>query len=593
MKKYLAIVSSILIQLAPIAGFAAAGSLDSSFGPAGTGIVHSDNEGFNIMPKDIAVQKDGKILVVGYREAFDDANNGKPHHTAFIRRYLANGLFDSSFGDAGEALFPLSEESEFGEVGLQSDGKIVVAGSSFSYTYSCPKGCHWDETSQSRFVTRLHSDGSLDAGFGVDGFANALLEFVNDLHVNSQDKILLAGEGPAEAAILRMEADGKSFDAGFGNNGLAEADLGFSTYDYFNAVKEDSEGRIVAAGVTVDGDAYTDGVVARFSPQGQLDTGFGDNASGIKTVFSAANSYRYAYDLAFQSDGKILVSSYAQIARLLPTDGSLDSSFGSGGIAAAGSDDHYYLFALANGSILSGGDHYSESSQYFYEVQRYKADGSLDAAFGSNGAVVSDIAKILFDADGQDSYTQAMALQADGKALVAGYAYNANFNQVLALARYLGNTADLSVEIVATGPTTYTLTATNHGPDAAGGVVLSFTLPDGASLVSISSSQGSCSGNPVVTCNLGTLENGASAEVDFEVNADILGQFESTVSLRGEVDDPDLNNNSLSGEAQGPASTNNGGCQLSGGNPAPLSVSFYAWSFFLALFAVARRNSRG
>jgi uncharacterized repeat protein (TIGR01451 family) len=63
----------------------------------------------------------------------------------------------------------------------------------------------------------------------------------------------------------------------------------------------------------------------------------------------------------------------------------------------------------------------------------------------------------------------------------------------------------------------YTITATNHGPDPADTVTLVDTPPTGATFVSATSGQGTCTGSTIVTCDLGTIQNGSSATVTVRV----------------------------------------------------------------------------
>ncbi len=110
-------------------------------------------------------------------------------------------------------------------------------------------------------------------------------------------------------------------------------------------------------------------------------------------------------------------------------------------------------------------------------------------------------------------------------------------------------TADLAVTKIATpngvalGQTmTYSAFTTNNGPDTATGVTLSDTLPSGVSFVSVSTTQGSCSGTTSITCNLGTIPVGSSVRVDIVVTrtgTDVA----NTVTVRGNEVDPNPANN--------------------------------------------------
>ncbi|UCE62925.1 MAG: SBBP repeat-containing protein, partial [Nitrospirota bacterium] len=91
---------------------------------------------------------------------------------------------------------------------------------------------------------------------------------------------------------------------------------------------------------------------------------------------------------------------------------------------------------------------------------------------------------------------------------------------------------------------TYILTVTNNGPDAATGVVVTDTLPPGVTFVLAKASQGSCSGTRTVTCDLGTINNGANATVDIiVVTPDAVTTVDNTASVTSDVSDPDDKNN--------------------------------------------------
>jgi uncharacterized repeat protein (TIGR01451 family) len=104
--------------------------------------------------------------------------------------------------------------------------------------------------------------------------------------------------------------------------------------------------------------------------------------------------------------------------------------------------------------------------------------------------------------------------------------------------------ADLGVTKTASASTvfvddtvTYTIVATNHSPDPATGVIVTDTLPQGATLVSIAPSQGTCNGAGIIECEIGTLAGGASATVTLVVRATIEGPFDNFVQVVGnEVD---------------------------------------------------------
>jgi uncharacterized repeat protein (TIGR01451 family) len=101
-------------------------------------------------------------------------------------------------------------------------------------------------------------------------------------------------------------------------------------------------------------------------------------------------------------------------------------------------------------------------------------------------------------------------------------------------------------DLVTTGQNlTYTLTVVNHGPADATGVTVVDTLPAGVTFVSAAASQGNCAEvSGVVTCNLGTLANGANATVTIVVAATLEGTIINTATVTSDATDPDPTNNS-------------------------------------------------
>jgi uncharacterized repeat protein (TIGR01451 family) len=102
-----------------------------------------------------------------------------------------------------------------------------------------------------------------------------------------------------------------------------------------------------------------------------------------------------------------------------------------------------------------------------------------------------------------------------------------------ALVASLAITKTASPTTVALGTTVaYTMIVTNSGPSSSTGVTLTDNVPEGLTFVSATPTQGTCSGNIVVTCNLGTLANGASASVTLIATATGgAGSFPNTASV--------------------------------------------------------------
>ncbi|MCI0529632.1 MAG: hypothetical protein L0Y56_19490, partial [Nitrospira sp.] len=195
--------------------------------------------------------------------------------------------------------------------------------------------------------------GDLDPTFGTGG--KAITDFggsdqASAIALQANGKIVVAGsseiDGFLDFALARYNTDG-SLDTSFGTAGKVTTDFGGSNGGAF-AVALQQDGRIVAAGRTFIFFGLTsDFALARYNTDGSLDTSFG-TAGKVTTDFGGNNDGVFA--VALQADGKIVAVGSSQIgimnsdfalARYNP-DGSLDSSFGSGGMVTTdfGGDEY-------------------------------------------------------------------------------------------------------------------------------------------------------------------------------------------------------------------------------------------------------------
>lgn len=169
---------------------------------------------------------------------------------------------------------------------------------------------------------------------------------------------------------------------------------------------------------TIAGANITDVLVqcATPLPNGALDPTFG---SAGKVTSSSLTSGVKA--MALQGDGKIVLLSGARSIVRYRSDGSLDTGFGSNGVATVGfsngSDTARALALQADGKILVAGRAVGSSFDDF-GVMRLNADGSVDTGFGALG-------KVLVDVNGGSDEAQAVLVQDDGRIVVAGNANTA------------------------------------------------------------------------------------------------------------------------------------------------------------------------
>ena len=189
------------------------------------------------------------------------------------------------------------------------------------------------------------------------------------------------------------------------------------------ALARQPDGKIISAGFagsTGDG-ASRDVAVARHSPGGMLDDTFG---TGGEVLVDVAGDYDFAYNVDLQPDGKLVVagftydgSQYDFLILRLNEDGTLDPSFGVGGIVTIdfdGLNDFALDSALqADGKILAAGVRNNDDTTATFTIVRLETDGTLDAGFGAGGITTLDFTGLSARAD-------ALLLQSDGKIVVAG-----------------------------------------------------------------------------------------------------------------------------------------------------------------------------
>ena len=227
-------------------------------------------------------------------------------------------------------------------------------------------------------------------------------------------------------------------DPTFGTGGMVTTDLGGGSQANGAAVQ--SDGKVVVAGVEFGSTGNGSFVVARYAANGSLDPSFG---TGGKTTTAISKS-SWAYGMALQPDGRIVAAGFSQINGgkqrfalvRYRTDGHLDTTFGSGGKALTtwGAGGEALGVALApDGKIVAAGWSVATGSEQF-ALARYKSNGHLDTSFGKAGRVSSVL--------GKTSAIQAVAVQADGKIVAAGYVTTPTSNGGVfhfAVARYLVN----------------------------------------------------------------------------------------------------------------------------------------------------------
>lgn len=325
-------VAALLLLLASPAP-AAPGSPDPTFD--GDGMArYTFAPGFD-EEQAVAVQGDGKAVVAG-------TASGGGITAISVTRHAASGALDPTFGDGGIVTVPFGAASRCGDVRIQPDGKIVVAG-----TMTTTLG------NQDFLVVRLNPDGSPDAGFGTGGMVSTPI-----------------GPGYDVATGLGIQADGKIVVGG---------------YAYIS-------------GTFIPNDDFA---AARYTSTGALDPTFG--TGGVAVVSFGTGSDR-AMGLLIQGDGAIVLGGHAPVSgstkfamvRLTPS-GALDATFdGDGRVTTSilGISDQGFSVGMEPGTpttpdkiVMAGSS--SNGSQTLLSLARYNLNGTLDTTFDSDGKVAT------------------------------------------------------------------------------------------------------------------------------------------------------------------------------------------------------------
>jgi uncharacterized delta-60 repeat protein len=404
------------------------GDLDPTFGE-GDGIVTTPIGSAQDSGNALEIQTDGKILVSG------SSFNGLKDDFALVR-YTTTGLLDTTFGGGdGIVTTSLDSFSDTGyALGIQTDGKILVAGRSHN-------GTDFDLA-----LVRYTPAGNPDTTFGGgDGIVTTPIGSGSDigyaLGIQTDGKILVTGSsynsGSGDDFALVRYTDVGDLDTTFGGgDGIVTTSIGDST-DAGYAIAIQTDGKVLVAGYTYETNDY-DFALARYTSAGVLDTAFGGGDGIVTLPIGSSNDYCHALEI--QKDDKILVAGSSIIGGThdfalvrYTTGGDLDTTFGGGdGIVTTpiGSDwdTGHALGIQTDDKILVCGSA-NNGTDTDVALVRYTSTGDLDTTFGGGDGIVTT----QIGSDQEVGY--ALGIQADGKILVAGYYEGTNWD--FALLRYL------------------------------------------------------------------------------------------------------------------------------------------------------------
>jgi uncharacterized delta-60 repeat protein len=380
----------------------------------------------------VAVQRDGRILVAG------SSFSGTDYDFAVVR-YRKDGSLDPTFGRGGIVTTDIeSTDDEVRAIAVQADGKIVVAGYAAERGYS---GGYVEPDEESAWaIVRYRRNGSLDPSFGIDGkVATNLRRWLNGAYgvaLQRNGKIVVSGFSSngvdLDFALARYNIDG-SPDARFGRGGFVTTAIGRRD-EIANGLILQRDGKIVVAGPSISSDNY-EVALARYLQNGSLDRTFGEG--GVAWATNGAQSAE-ALAISLQRDGKLVAAGWSHDGMDFDfgvvrflPNGSLDNRFGRRGRVTT------RIGAGEDMGVAVAIQRKGRIVVAGHSSNRSDWDFAL-VGYLPNGSLDPAFGyhgKITTDFSGGDA-ARAVTVQADGKVVAAGYASN---GRVFALARYLAS----------------------------------------------------------------------------------------------------------------------------------------------------------
>jgi uncharacterized delta-60 repeat protein len=265
------------------------GSLDTSFGDKGIATTSFGKDSDTAYA--LLIQADGKIVLGG-----DSLQTGSGVDFA-LARYDANGSLDTTFGDQGKVLTPVSSSSARDTIyalalmDVGGEQMILAAGGEGDFK-----------------AARYHADGKLDTGFGTAGLVQSMfgssIGSARAIGTTEAGEIVIAGHSNHDFAVARLNAAGVP-DAKFGDQGKVTTALSKDNWDEVNGMVLEDGGKIVVGGWVYEGNSSNGNfAVVRYTAEGALDASFGEGGE-VVTEVSAPQRRDEAAAVLLQSDERV------------------------------------------------------------------------------------------------------------------------------------------------------------------------------------------------------------------------------------------------------------------------------------------------
>jgi uncharacterized delta-60 repeat protein len=413
-----------------LARFNTDGTLDSTFGTDGVVITPFSTALGNPQVNSLAIQPSNGAIVAGGTDFYYVKKTLSYDSEFALARYTTSGSLDTTFGTGGEVTttFPAADgEVNLNTVLLTSSGEILAVGAAnynntgagssvalalYTSTGALDKSFGSSgtvvDTSLNTSTSAANSYGGtttvyqyFDPASGVLESDNSILvagSYVTDTKItNSSGTVLSWTTNDSDLALVHYLADGAR-DMSFGTNGIAITPVtptGVTTRSAWGTnVLVQPNGAIVEVGRSVGPSGYNDILVARYNSNGTADTSFG--GVGYVLVDLGSSAGYSGTTVALQPNGQIVAATsvatgsapltYGLATVRLNTDGSLDTSFGSGGAVVTQvlySEPYSNSVALetvnSETMIVDAGTAENASNNQYFGLVRYTPNGNPDA----------------------------------------------------------------------------------------------------------------------------------------------------------------------------------------------------------------------
>ncbi|MGJ8746083.1 T9SS type A sorting domain-containing protein [Polaribacter sp.] len=348
------------------------GILDSSFGTNGIAVL--DINGFDEEASFSLLQSDGKIITVGHT-----TNSNKD---IIVARFNSNGTLDTTYAINGLFTYD-SGADDFGKkVAILPDNKIFI-GCEISSNYGIIK---ISETGT--VITSFGTNGITTTDLGsVDSLRDLKLQSDGKILIAGTSGKNDIGDGDVyDKALIRHNSDG-SLDNTFNSTGIIFTSFESGKNDGGYAINIQPDGKIIINGSSEDNQGYDNIALTRYNTDGSIDESFGTNG----TTFTNYSDYDFSFTSLIQTDGKIILGGYFINVTTLQRDlillrytnnGILDNTFGNNGITTTdlNNNSRDFGFSLAfqsNNKILFAGYTKENGNTYDFAIARYIIDSSL------------------------------------------------------------------------------------------------------------------------------------------------------------------------------------------------------------------------